>query len=571
MPTEALVALALLLVVPLGARLAAGDGATARALARAAPFVGLVGAASFLLEPSALAALLAGAWLATTLALAGVALGRIARRGLGPIEEAAVDLGHLYLPVGAIWLVASRGSLSPLGFHEPIVLFTAAHFHFAGFAAPVVMGLAGRELALRRAPSAPGPVASRGWAGLYAASTGITLFGVPLVAAGITVGPALERPAAALLALAMLGNMVTLVRLGGGRLRRGQGEGALLVVGGLALLFSMGLVFVFTASGSAARGAAAPALTYSTMAQLHGAANALLFASLSMLALARRPPPRRHDRLGGTWPRWRARGPVGVDFFAREGAERPGPAPLGQLDALADFAHAGFRPERVHPDVRAFYERTSEWSLRVSPTWHWPFRTGGRLFVAFARRVLGNLVLPIHDEDDATVSTRVVSLDAARDGREAARGYVRAWRRGPDAPDRRSDAVNFVAAYATHRSASPAGLRYLSAAFPLPRACLVAVLRFEDGGVPGGLSLSSAPARGEGPGDEGMFVVLPRRRGGALALRLPLDEHIAVEPAREGALTALHETRVLGLRCFTLRYTIVPARAAGGHSEHESS
>jgi hypothetical protein len=53
----------------------------------------------------------------------------------------------LYLPIGGAWLVASRLGIQPLGFGDTIVLLTAVHFHFAGFAAPVLAGLAGRTVA----------------------------------------------------------------------------------------------------------------------------------------------------------------------------------------------------------------------------------------------------------------------------------------------------------------------------------------------------------------------------------------------------------------------------------------
>lgn len=46
--------------------------------------------------------------------------------------------GSGYLIVGSLALLASQAQLSPFGFREPIVELTAAHFHFAGFAASIV-------------------------------------------------------------------------------------------------------------------------------------------------------------------------------------------------------------------------------------------------------------------------------------------------------------------------------------------------------------------------------------------------------------------------------------------------
>lgn len=544
---QALVALAVVAIVPLGVRVAADESTRAQRVCAALPVASALGLASFFFAPSALAGALAAGWLVGTLAIAYLGAARIARRGLGPIEELSIDLGHLYLPVGAVWMCASRAGRPLLGFEEPVVLYTAAHFHYAGFAAPVVIGLLGRELALRRAPSTPDvAIASLSLRRGYTLSASVTLLGIPLVAAGITLSHALELPSALLLGAAMLLNMLWLIRAGAARLRKRQGEGALLISAGVALLLSMGLVFLFATTGSATRGSAAPLIPYSTMAALHGSANAIFFAGLSLVAFARRPPPRRHDPLGGSWPRLLARSYIGADFFERVGARAPGEAPLGQVDTIDVFAHAGFDPQRVHRDVRTFYEQTSRFDLRVSPTWHHPFQLGGRLFVAFAARYLGQLVLPIRDDGDERVTTRVFCLHPEYDARDGARGYVRAYGEEGARP-------NFVAAYARH--AAPTRT-LLSAAFPLPFAALVAVLRFDDGAHEGGLLVTSAPRADEGPGDEGMFLLTPFG-----PLRLPLEERIEVWVDEAGALRAEHSTRLFGLICFRLHYRLVRGAA----------
>ena len=63
-----------------------------------------------------------------------------------------------------------RAGLRPLGFPDLIVLLTAVHFHYAGFALPVLTGLVARVLG--------GPAAGAACLGVIA--------GVPLVAIGIT-------------------------------------------------------------------------------------------------------------------------------------------------------------------------------------------------------------------------------------------------------------------------------------------------------------------------------------------------------------------------------------------------
>jgi hypothetical protein len=553
--SEALVAFAIACVVPLGLGLAlasdaeAGSGATpsARLASRLVPVGGALGVASFVQPPGAASAALASAWLLATIAIFASGAARLARRGLAPIEELAIDVGHLYLPVGAIWLVASRAGAPLLGFHEPVVLYTAAHFHFAGFAAPVVAGLVGRDLALRRAPSerdalTASPLVARA----YAVTTLVVLLGIPLVAVGITLGHALELPSAALLGMGMLGTMAWLARAGVARLTRRDGSGALLLVSGLALVLSMALAVAFAATGSATRGAGVPWIPYETMAAVHGSSNAIAFAACAMLAFTWRPPRRRHGSLGGTWPRLFGRGRIGPDFFDRVGAVDAGRSVDGQIASLDDFAHETFTPGRVHEGVRAFYEHTARYELRVVPAWHPPFRSTGRAFAWLARRALGQLVLPTRPEGEERVTTRLFAVRDALDGRSDVRGYVRAYGEGADAR------ANFVAAYSTHVASS--GLRLLSAAFPLPFCALVAVLRFEDGMTPGSLYVTSRPREGEGPGDEGVFLATPLG-----PVRLPLDERIDVWATPAGELRARHATRVCGLACFTLSYTIAPA------------
>ena len=199
-----LVALGASAVAPLGiAASASEEYALPRLRAVATGFLSLaapIALASFLFPRGPLPAALALAWVLATIVSAVWALARVLRRGLSPIEELAIDAGPLYLPIGALWLVAARGAYEPLGFREPVVTFTANHFHFAGFAAPVVAGLMGRAIGLRRHPGRPAEdMAGPRWRMLASVSIGVVIAGVPLVALGIRFSRALETPAAVLL------------------------------------------------------------------------------------------------------------------------------------------------------------------------------------------------------------------------------------------------------------------------------------------------------------------------------------------------------------------------------------
>src|SRR5262249_54537538 len=148
---------------------------------------------AFLTPAGTLAALLASGWLllAGLAALSGL-LRLLARRN-ARADELCIDAGLLYLPVGAVWLLFSRAGLSPLGFGDTIVILTAVHFHYAGFAAPILAGLAGRWIAAVR------PVL---WPLFRLVAVGV-IAGIALVAAGITLArftAAIEVAAAVLFA-----------------------------------------------------------------------------------------------------------------------------------------------------------------------------------------------------------------------------------------------------------------------------------------------------------------------------------------------------------------------------------
>lgn len=139
----------LLVVMPLAlhlARLPESDSSYAFQTARfLQPFAALIAAASFLISPGVLAGTLAIAWLPVTGLLAIDAIARL-RRGPAPVEERIVDLGTLYLPLGAFFLWAGRMGLSPFGTSEPELSLLALQLHGVGFAGCVLAGMAGRRL-----------------------------------------------------------------------------------------------------------------------------------------------------------------------------------------------------------------------------------------------------------------------------------------------------------------------------------------------------------------------------------------------------------------------------------------
>jgi YndJ-like protein len=180
----------------------------------------------FLLPGGVAPMLLVVPWLVFTLMLAGLAVDRIVRQPRPKIDEWGQLAAMLFPPIGAGWALLSRGDMQPLGFRQVIVLLTAIHFHYAGFAVPL---MAGELVHYFR---------SRFSKRLLIA----VLFGVPLTAVGITTtqlgGPReIELGAALLLAGCC-------VILGFGHLwaaaRMHDRASGLLAIAGLSLIVALG-------------------------------------------------------------------------------------------------------------------------------------------------------------------------------------------------------------------------------------------------------------------------------------------------------------------------------------------
>jgi hypothetical protein len=171
---DALFLWAPLVVVPLGLELIPIH----RAIRPAQLGTALLAAASFGWPQGTRAAALAAPWAILCGAMALWGAIRFFRRGRWDPVETCVDAALVLIAVGGFGLVMSRAGLKPGGFEEPIVLLTAVHFHYTGFAAPLIIGLAGRRAGPRRS--------------ILLAGAGVVL-GTPILAAGFTLHiPALK-------------------------------------------------------------------------------------------------------------------------------------------------------------------------------------------------------------------------------------------------------------------------------------------------------------------------------------------------------------------------------------------
>ena len=175
---DALFLWAPLVIVPLGLECIPVH----RAIRIAQPLAALLAAVSFAFRPGAAATALAIPWAILCGAMALLGAARFFRRRPFDLVETFVDAALGLIAVGGFGLVMSRAGMKPGGFEEPIVLLTAVHFHYTGFAAPLLIGLAGRRVGRRL------PILIAGAA---------VVVGTPLLAAGFTLHLPLVKVVAA--------------------------------------------------------------------------------------------------------------------------------------------------------------------------------------------------------------------------------------------------------------------------------------------------------------------------------------------------------------------------------------
>jgi hypothetical protein len=207
-------------------------------------------------------------WLlfAGIVALSGMA--RLFEHAGRDAAELCIDVSMLLLPIGGFWLAMARFGARPLGFGDTIVLLTAVHFHYAGFALLMLTGLAGRWLRVG---------APQVWRIFRVVAAGI-IAGVPLVALGITFSRELELLAVLLLASSVLGLAVLTLTAIVPRLTR-RAARRLLAISALSSIATMLLATGYVGGSIVGLG-----LTIPQMVLAHGAVNAFGLVLCGLLA-----------------------------------------------------------------------------------------------------------------------------------------------------------------------------------------------------------------------------------------------------------------------------------------------
>jgi YndJ-like protein len=264
---EVLLLLGPWVVVPLGADLVGGVGTSRGGVVRDAVLfiAAFVTTVSFSLDNRTVAACFAASWLLVCAVFAGDGLRRFVVAGTKSFSQFCFAVGEGYLLVAGAWLVASRAGLEVLAFHEPIVLLTAVHFHFAGFASAVLAGLVDERFQASK------------WKTLLRAALLAVVCGPAVLGVAFLLGPQVKLVAALLIALGQIGLASGMARVG------------------LAAKSTSGRWLLFVASASVAAGMILAALwavgeypleafvNIRQMAEFHGLLNALGYVLCGLL------------------------------------------------------------------------------------------------------------------------------------------------------------------------------------------------------------------------------------------------------------------------------------------------
>ena len=283
---ELLLLFAFLVIIPLG--LALGEGispACSRLLhfvERLQPFAAAAITASFWLSPGANAGIMALPWVLLCLCIALV--GALSLRSIRSLADLAVNVGRMDLAVAAAWLLASRFGFRPMSFQEPIILLTAVHFHYTGFASATIVAAAVKASA--QSPIAP-PLR---W---FAFLVLLTPF---VLAVGFVYSPLLKMVAGIVMVLAMSGLAVVQLILAAfvsSRVSR-----AYLNVSAAAVAAAMGVAAIYVIGDWLHR----DWLVIPQVAQTHGVLNALGFSLCGILGWLIELAPPSSESISDAYP-----------------------------------------------------------------------------------------------------------------------------------------------------------------------------------------------------------------------------------------------------------------------------
>jgi hypothetical protein len=320
---ELLFLFAVLAVVPLGLELARPTNReVGTALLRAAcvlqPLAAFCVVCAFWRPPGRVAAAFCVPWLTFALIAAASGIAPWLRKNSRSSASLIVSVAQFDLAFGSGWLVLSRAGIRPMGFVEPIVLLTAVHFHFSGFATALI------------AASAIRLFDRHGVGATYLRRVVWLVVFLPFgLALGIAVSPLLRLISALALSAAVTG-LAALLFWFSPNLQTGTAR-IFVRMASCAAFVALGLACAYALADYTGK----PFLAMPAMATTHGVLNSVGFVLLTMLACL-------------------------IELRARELEGRSGSRPAAVADAGSAVPRR--RPAGVPPPVpefvaKDFYDR----------------------------------------------------------------------------------------------------------------------------------------------------------------------------------------------------------------------
>lgn len=211
---------------------------------------------------------------------------------------------------------------------------------------------------------------------------------------------------------------------------------------------------------------------------------------------------------------------------AHGGAVRDDVRNAGLLSEMAQLDGPEFRAADLHPQIRHFYEHTSDWRMEVWTQWNPVFQPGGELISRFFGRRVQQLALPTRPLEVAYGMDSRVALILDAEGRQRAAAWLRTLR----------STGEYVYSGCYSSTLLPGQAQpSVHVAFPLEAGNVQVFLKPTV--LPGGaLQLTSPAGRF---GHHGAYVVV-EDRGGTHAARAPIHETFRVYLDPEGVVRTDH-------------------------------
>ena len=198
----------------------------------------------------------------------------------------------------------------------------------------------------------------------------------------------------------------------------------------------------------------------------------------------------------------------------------------GLLADMAQLDGPDFRSADLRPEIRDFYEHTSDWRMEVWTQWNPVFQPGGELISRLFGRRVQQLALPTRPLEVAHGMDSRVAIIVGPDDAQRAAGWIRTLRSTGE--------YVYSGCYSTRllpRQRQPS----VHVAFPLEAGNVQVFLR--PSVLPGGALQLSSPSGSFG--DNGAYVVV-EDGGRTHAARAPIHETFRVYVDREGVLRTDH-------------------------------